>query len=174
MRVKLAQAGEDGWVLAHPLSLHLPSPVKFQCTLQLSGHWGRYTNPVSSLVKICTLWRKSPSAPPQPPAVGGGGSVERGIIMPLGEEWRGFGSFWGQVVRKYLERDLQTFTGIVTFRFSFRFWLIFAFIFFAVWSVSLDCEQSEKNIFFRFKARTKIPTFSLVFALSEYERRTLV
>jgi hypothetical protein len=48
--------------------------------------------------------------------------------MPLGEEWRGFGSFWGQVVRKYLERDLQTFTGIVTFRFSFRFSILF-FIF---------------------------------------------
>ncbi len=31
-----------GWgVHAHPLSLHLPSPVKLQCTLQLSGkiHW---------------------------------------------------------------------------------------------------------------------------------------
>ncbi len=40
---------------AHPLSLHLPSPVKLQCTLQLSGV-DRYTNPVSSLVKICTLW----------------------------------------------------------------------------------------------------------------------
>jgi hypothetical protein len=35
----------------------------------------------------------------------------------------------------------------------------FAFIFFAVWSVSLNCEQSEKTHFFRFKARTKIPTF---------------
>jgi len=58
--------------------------------------------------------------PPKPPGCGGG-SGERGIIMPLGEEWRGLGSFWGQVVRKYLERDLQTFTGIVTFRFSFRF-----------------------------------------------------
>jgi hypothetical protein len=34
MRVKLAQAGEGE---AHPLSLHLPSPVKLQCTLQLSG-----------------------------------------------------------------------------------------------------------------------------------------
>jgi hypothetical protein len=49
----------------------------------------------------------------------------------------------------------------------------FGFFFFAVSSVSLACEQSEKNTFFRFKARTKIPTFSLVFALSEYERRTL-
>ncbi len=31
-----------GWgVHAHPLSLHLPSPIKLQCTLQLSGqiHW---------------------------------------------------------------------------------------------------------------------------------------
>ncbi len=34
-----------------PLSLHLPSPVTLQCTLQLSG---RYTDPVSSPVKICT------------------------------------------------------------------------------------------------------------------------
>ncbi len=44
-----------GWgVHAHPLSLHLPSPVKLQCTLQLSGR----IHPVSSLVKICTLWSK--------------------------------------------------------------------------------------------------------------------
>jgi hypothetical protein len=35
MRVKLAQAGEDGGCT--PTSLHLPSPVKLQCTLQLSG-----------------------------------------------------------------------------------------------------------------------------------------
>ncbi len=37
MRVKLVLAGEGGGVHAHPLSLHLPSPVKLQCTLQLSG-----------------------------------------------------------------------------------------------------------------------------------------
>ncbi len=50
-----------GWGLhAHPLSLLLPSPVKLQCTLQLSG---QTQNPVSSLVKyvLCgfrytTLW----------------------------------------------------------------------------------------------------------------------
>jgi hypothetical protein len=35
MRVKSALAGEGGGVHAHPLSLHLPSPVKLQCTLQL-------------------------------------------------------------------------------------------------------------------------------------------
>ncbi len=35
-----------GWgVHAYPLLLHLPSPVKLQCTLQLSGQ----TNPISSL-----------------------------------------------------------------------------------------------------------------------------
>ncbi len=49
MRVKLALAGEGGGrVHAHPLLLHLPSPVKLQCTLQLVG---RHTNPVSSLGK---------------------------------------------------------------------------------------------------------------------------
>ncbi len=37
MRVKFALAGEGGGVHAQPLSLHLPSPVKLQCTLQLSG-----------------------------------------------------------------------------------------------------------------------------------------
>jgi hypothetical protein len=38
MRVKFALAGEGGWgVHAHPLLLHLPSPAKLQCTLQLSG-----------------------------------------------------------------------------------------------------------------------------------------
>ncbi len=53
MRVKLAQAGGGWGVHAHLFLLHLPSPVKLQCTLQLSGqiHW-----PVSSLVKIWTLW----------------------------------------------------------------------------------------------------------------------
>ncbi len=42
-----------GWgVHAHPLSLHLPSPVKLQCTLQLSGqiHW-----PCFISTNICTL-----------------------------------------------------------------------------------------------------------------------
>ncbi len=39
-----------GWgVHAHPLLLHLPSLVKLQCTLQLSGQTN--TNPVSSLGK---------------------------------------------------------------------------------------------------------------------------
>jgi hypothetical protein len=44
-------------VRAHPLLLHLPSPVKLQCTLH-AAEWalGRLTNPASSLVKICTLW----------------------------------------------------------------------------------------------------------------------
>ncbi len=37
MRVKLARAGEGGVVHAQPLSLHFPSPVKLQCTHQLSG-----------------------------------------------------------------------------------------------------------------------------------------
>ncbi len=51
-----------GWgVHAHPLSLHLPSPVKLQCTLQLSGqiHW-----PCFISTNICTLWL----APPVPHA----------------------------------------------------------------------------------------------------------
>jgi hypothetical protein len=42
-----------GWgVHAHPLSLHLPSPVKLQCTLQLCGqiHW-----PCFISTNICTL-----------------------------------------------------------------------------------------------------------------------
>jgi hypothetical protein len=38
----------------------------------------------------------------------------------------------------------------------------------------LHANKAKKNTFFRFKARTKIPTFSLIFALSEYERRTLL
>jgi hypothetical protein len=45
MRVKLAWLARVG-VHGHPLSLHLPSPVKLQRTLQLLG---RYTDPVSSL-----------------------------------------------------------------------------------------------------------------------------
>ena len=43
MRVKFALAGKGGGCTPtpHPLLLHLPSPVKLQCTLQLSGqiHW---------------------------------------------------------------------------------------------------------------------------------------
>jgi hypothetical protein len=40
-----------GWVVhAHPLSLHLPSPVKLQCTLQLSGqiHWPSNGNDIET------------------------------------------------------------------------------------------------------------------------------
>jgi hypothetical protein len=37
MMVNLVLASEGGGVHAHPVSLHLPSPVKLQCTLQLSG-----------------------------------------------------------------------------------------------------------------------------------------
>ncbi len=46
--------GWRGWGMhAHPLLLHLPSPVS--CSVRSS--WvGRYTDPVSSLVKIGTLW----------------------------------------------------------------------------------------------------------------------
>jgi hypothetical protein len=43
-----------GWgVHAHPLLSHLPSPVKLQCTLQLSGQifW-----PCFISTNICTLW----------------------------------------------------------------------------------------------------------------------
>jgi hypothetical protein len=49
-----------GWgVHAHPLSLHLPSPVKLQCTLQLSGqiHW-----PCFISTNICTLWYYTPTS----------------------------------------------------------------------------------------------------------------
>ncbi len=47
MRVKLSLAGEGGGCT--PLSLHLPSPVKLQCTR--SSWVGRHINPVSSLGK---------------------------------------------------------------------------------------------------------------------------
>ncbi len=46
-----------GWELhAHSLSLHLPSPVKLQCTLQVGSH----TNPVSSLGKYVLCGSPSP------------------------------------------------------------------------------------------------------------------
>ncbi len=48
------------------------------------------------------------------------------------------------------------------------------FIFFAVWSVSLSWEQSENNHFFSLQSENKNPHISLIFALSEYERRTLL
>ncbi len=37
MRVKSVLAGEGGGCTPTPYHLHLPSPVKLQCTLQLSG-----------------------------------------------------------------------------------------------------------------------------------------
>ncbi len=49
-----------GWgVHAHPISLHLPSPVKLQCTLQLSGqiHW-----PCFISTNMCTLCVSPPAA----------------------------------------------------------------------------------------------------------------
>ncbi len=48
-----------GWeVHAHPLSLHLPSPLKLQCTLHLSGqiHW-----PCFISINMCTLWYSTTS-----------------------------------------------------------------------------------------------------------------
>ncbi len=53
---------------------------------------------------------------------------------------------------------------------SFRF----AFIIFAIWSVSLACEQNEKTPFFLLQSEKKKAFFSLIFALSENERRTLI
>jgi hypothetical protein len=38
----------------------------------------------------------------------------------------------------------------------------------------LHANKAKKTPFFHFQAKTKIPTFLLIFALSEYERRTLV
>jgi hypothetical protein len=56
------------------------------------------------------------------------------------------------------------------FRFSFHFSLSF-FSLFGVFR--LHANKAKKTTVFRFKSKTKIPTFSLIFALSEYERRTL-
>jgi hypothetical protein len=71
------------------------------------------------------------------------------MIMPLGEE--------GGV-----------------FRFSFRFRLSSLSFFSLFGMFRFHANKAKKHTFFRFKARTKIPTFSLIFALSEYERRTLL
>ncbi len=71
------------------------------------------------------------------------------IIMPLGEE--------GGV-----------------FRFFFPFWLSSLSFFSLFGMFRFHANKAKKHTFFRFKARTKIPTFSLIFALSEYERRTLL
>jgi hypothetical protein len=86
--------------------------------------------------------------------------------MPLGEEG-GFG--------KLLETSCKE-IGVLRCNFSLLFSLLtrFALIFFAFGIFRLHANKAKKNHFFRFKARTKIPTFSLIFALSEYERRTLI
>ena len=172
MRVKLAQFGEDGWVLAHPISLHLPSPVR--CSVR--SIWvGRYTNPVASLVKICTLWKKSPSAPPPPPTPCCGGEGGEGNNYAFRGRGRGLESFLGTSCKEILRKRPSNFYWNCNFSLLFSLLTHFRFHFFRC----LECSawlrtKQKKNIFFRFKARTKIPTFSLVFALSEYERRTLI
>jgi hypothetical protein len=50
---KLAQSGAGGGVQAHPLSFHLPSHTKLQCSLQLSG---QIYSPYFISTNICTLW----------------------------------------------------------------------------------------------------------------------
>jgi len=61
----------------------------------------------------------------------------------------------------------SNFTGIVSFRFSFRFWLISHSFFFAVWSVSLSCEQSENSHFFSLQSENKNPH---IFACFRFKR----
>jgi hypothetical protein len=78
-----------GWgVHAHPLLLHLPSSVKLQCTLQLSGqiHW-----PCFNSTNICTLWSKPQRPQARRPALiavllslaggEGPGPRERGVMV---------------------------------------------------------------------------------------------
>ncbi len=59
--------------------------------------------------------------------------------------------------------------------FSLLFSLLtqFALIFSLFGMFCFHANKVKKHTFFRLKARTKIPTFSLIYALSEYERRTL-
>ncbi len=106
---------------------------------------------------------------PPTPCCGGGGECGEGNNYAFRGRVERFGKLLGTSCKEilYLEKDLQTFTGIVTFRLSFRFWLIFAFIFFAVWSVSLDCEQSEKNHFFSLQSENKNPH---IFACFRFKR----
>jgi hypothetical protein len=50
----------------------------------------------------------------------------------------------------------------------------FRFHFFSLFGMfRLHANKAKKHTFFRFIARAKFPTFSLIFASSEYERRTL-
>ena len=93
--------------------------------------------------------------------------------MPLGEEG-GVGKLLGTSCKEILKKRPSNFYWNCKFSLLFSLLTQFALIFFAVWNVPLPCEQSEKTHFFRFKARTKIPKFSLIFALSEDERHTLL
>ncbi len=62
MRVKLAQAGEGGGCTPTPLSLHLPSSVKLQCTLQLSGqiYWPCFISSKNMYSGVGTVDCRSP------------------------------------------------------------------------------------------------------------------
>jgi hypothetical protein len=69
-----------GWwglgVHAHPLSLHLPSPVKLQCTLKLSGQTLFHLYPyMYSVVSMCTPRLCCGGRTHSPGGEGGGGSI---------------------------------------------------------------------------------------------------
>jgi hypothetical protein len=79
--------------------------------------------------------------------------------MPLGEEG-GFG--------KLLETSCKE-IGVLRCNFSLPFSLLtrFAFIFFAVWNISLACEQSEKNPIFSLQSENENPH---IFAYFRFKR----
>jgi hypothetical protein len=74
----------------------------------------------------------------------------------------GFGKLLGTSCREILIKRPSNFCWNCNFSLHFSLLTYFALIFFAVWSVSLACEQSEKKtLFFASKRERKSPHFRL-------------
>jgi hypothetical protein len=98
-----------------------------------------------------TLRSPPPPPPPPGPLLWGGGE---GTNYAFRGKGRGLGSFWGEVLRKYLKRDLKIFTGTVIFQSLFAS-DSFRFHFFRCLECFACMRTKRKNLrifaYFRFK-----------------------
>ena len=86
--------------------------------------------------------------------------------MPLREE-RGVGKLLGTSCKEILRKRPSNFYWNCNFSLLFSLLTHFAFIFFAVWNVSLACEQSEKTHFFSLQSENENPH---IFAYFRFKR----
>jgi hypothetical protein len=78
-----------------------------------------------------------------------------------------FGKLLGTSCEEILRKRPSNFNWNCNFSLLFSLLTHFAFIFFAVWSVSLDCEQSEKSYFFSLQSENENPH---IFACFHFKR----